>query len=226
MKRIEVRLPEIDKPKALVLRVYCLLFIIISSCTTIGKGPYRPGNQQEFEVTLNDSLYSFSNLNLKISEGSFLVLQQKVIWEGHYTNHTDGSTSMTTSTTGIVQNENRIWLHPPRIGPLEMLEAFPFPEVRFPLEVGRTWESSINVVSGFKELNGKKVSSVYKVIRDSVSVSNGETEIWEIHASAQVEDDPRLFKVKYHFSSDTGFNFFNYTIDEKPFARIKLVMNG
>jgi len=79
------------------------------------------------------------------------------------------------------------------------------------------------VVSGFKELNGKKILSEYEVIRDTVSPSNGPLKVWEIHANSRIEDDPRSFGVQYYYSSERGFVSFSYTIDEKPFAALKLV---
>ncbi|PKQ63554.1 hypothetical protein BZG02_09285 [Labilibaculum filiforme] len=43
--------------------------------------------------------------------------------------------------TGIIENENRIWLHPPRNDQYQIHEYTPFPEVRFPLKVGSKWET-------------------------------------------------------------------------------------
>lgn len=223
MKHLKTNQTIKNGPGALVLRVFCLFSVLFVGCTSLGDGPYNPGDLYEFDIELQDSLYTFSDLNLKIMESSFFVLQQKVVWEGHYTDHSTGSSSKTTSTTGIVQNENKIWLHPPRIGPLELLEAFPFPEVRFPLKPGQTWKSSINVVSGFKELNGKKVISDYIVIGDTVTPLNSQLRTWEIHARSEIEDDSRSFEVRYQYSPEKGFIWFNYTIDDKPFAQLELV---
>ncbi len=41
--------------------------------------------------------------------------------------------------TGIIENSNRIWMHPPRLGKFKILEYSPFPEIKFPTYVGKSW---------------------------------------------------------------------------------------
>lgn len=38
--------------------------------------------------------------------------------------------------TGFIENENQIWLHPPRWSTLSILEYFPFPELKRPAKCG------------------------------------------------------------------------------------------
>lgn len=49
------------------------------------------------------------------------------------------------SKTGVVDNEQNIWLHPPRTSTLKVLNLSAYPYVKFPLEVGGKWEYKIPV---------------------------------------------------------------------------------
>ncbi len=41
--------------------------------------------------------------------------------------------------TGIIEDKDRIWLHPPRNGIFKILEYSPFPEIRFPVKLNKKW---------------------------------------------------------------------------------------
>ncbi len=47
--------------------------------------------------------------------------------------------------TGLLQENGKIWLHPPRTKGFRILEINPFPEVRCLLKKGNTWEANILV---------------------------------------------------------------------------------
>lgn len=50
-----------------------------------------------------------------------------------------------TSRTGVVDNTSNIWLHPPRIGPLKILNLSAYPFVKFPVIVGDTWAYDMTI---------------------------------------------------------------------------------
>lgn len=45
--------------------------------------------------------------------------------------------------TGILENETRVWLHPPRTDMFSILEYSPFPEIQYPLQIGNKWNWSL-----------------------------------------------------------------------------------
>lgn len=47
------------------------------------------------------------------------------------------------SSTGLIENDKNIWLHPIREGFFSSLEACPFPCLKFPLKIGNTWQDSM-----------------------------------------------------------------------------------
>ncbi len=42
--------------------------------------------------------------------------------------------------TGLIENENNVWMHPPRQMMFRILELNPFPFIQAPYEIGTTWE--------------------------------------------------------------------------------------
>jgi len=212
------------RPGIFFFQIFILItFLTSTSCEKSGDGPYKAGEKQSFDVFVTDTTVHFSSLTLEVSQNTFFLFQQKVIWRAQF-DRTDGSSVAESSTTGVMQNENKVWLHPPRVGSLEFLEAFPFPEVRFPLEIGKTWKNSISVASGFEELNGKTIHSDYEIISDDAGVNGPEEdEIWEIHAQSFIDGDDRKFEAIYVFHHEDGFIGYTYLIDSVIFAEVKLI---
>lgn len=159
-----------------------------------------------------------------MQEGSFFLFQDEVTWEGTYT-APDGSTISTVSTTGILRTADRVWLHPPRFGPLAELEAFPFPDARFPFEVGKQWKGEIEVVSGFEGLDGKTVESHYEVTKKEPAGVDSSF-IWTIEASAIIDGGPVGNRVVYQFHSKDGFIKRDYFKGDNAFATLQLQVAG
>lgn len=197
---------------------FSLVLIFATSC---GNGNdtdiFQKGKTWDYTVSLSDSMYQFTNLSLELQKGFFSLLQKKIVWESEYNNNSNGNKIKSSNMTGVYESSDRIWLHPPRFGPLKKLETFPFPEVRFPLEINKRWESSISVVSGYDELNGKKVISDYTithVIGDSIC---------EIYAKSKVDSIESVFEAYFTFHTKKGFLSFSYFEDSVNIIEIKLI---
>ncbi len=195
------------------------MIITFISCNENSKGIYYVDLKQEFNVLLNDSNFKFNYLDLTITNTSFFLLQKKIIWKGEYS-ESDGSKTVTENITGVFENSEKLFLHPPRFGPFELLEAFPFPLVELPLLSGKKWQNSINVVSGHKDLNGKVVNAVYEV--EELEMVMDSIKTWKITAASEIEGDNRNFEAVFLFNEAFGFTDFNYSLNGLPFAHIKL----
>ncbi|MDO1512386.1 hypothetical protein Q2T41_06940 [Maribacter confluentis] len=57
------------------------------------------------------------------------------------------------STTGAIENEGNIWIHPPRDKYFEILELNPFPYIKAPYEIGNKW--SWNLIIGDMWADGR-----------------------------------------------------------------------
>ncbi|AEM70353.1 hypothetical protein Murru_1311 [Allomuricauda ruestringensis DSM 13258] len=49
------------------------------------------------------------------------------------------------STSGVIENEKNIWMHPPRDKYFKILELNPFPYIKAPYKVGNTWAWSLSI---------------------------------------------------------------------------------
>jgi hypothetical protein len=114
-----------------------------------------------------------------------------------------------TDTTGIIENETKIWLHPPRHNQYTLTEIAPFPDFRKNLIIGDTYNSFLYIGSGFGEWAGKKIKSIYVI--KNVTVEQGDA-FWTIIANSEL--DGKTNSCEFILSEKQGFvslvyNFFN-----------------
>ncbi|MFN0032889.1 MAG: hypothetical protein ACKVOR_12080, partial [Flavobacteriales bacterium] len=84
---------------------------------------------------------------------------------------------------GVMENYQRIWMHPIRSNQYQLTEVAPFPEVRFPLQVGKHWSSSLSIYEGFGSFQGI-VKSEYKVTNQvHRRYDFGTASCWEIETT-------------------------------------------
>lgn len=55
------------------------------------------------------------------------------------------------STSGVIENEANIWMHPPRDYYFEILELNPFPYIKAPYEIGNKWNWSLKIGDGWAD---------------------------------------------------------------------------
>jgi hypothetical protein len=73
------------------------------------------------------------------------------------------------SMTGLVQNEQFVFLHPPRSKVFSKLEFSPFPVVRFPLEKNKVWKEKITIpeqwaTDSMKWTGNLEIEFEYKIV--------------------------------------------------------------
>lgn len=55
------------------------------------------------------------------------------------------------STSGAIENEANIWIHPPRDKYFEILELNPFPYIKLPAKIGDTWTWKLKIGDGWAD---------------------------------------------------------------------------
>lgn len=109
--------------------------------------------------------------------------------------------------TGIVENKDNVWLHPPRNGKLKVLETCPFPFVKLPLNEGMTWNDQLLVGEQWSDgkWKGSKLFDLeYRVISfESPSNPKIMLDQWIIEATAK--SDIGDTQAKFSFSEEIGF---------------------
>ncbi|KAA9331977.1 hypothetical protein [Adhaeribacter soli] len=187
---------------------------------------YKPGREWIYQVSEFDSkggLVDSFSFPLKVLEGTFF-LQTQIQYS--VTEHKpDGSKIETSETTGVAELEDKIWLHPFRSGSLRITELAPFPEIRLPAAIGKTWNSTITIGPGWKEWAGKKVENRYH-ITDTTSIRTPFRKFenaWKITGTGTSELG--VYKVSHYFHDKYGFVATHYQkpSGEKVFVELKEV---
>lgn len=70
--------------------------------------------------------------------------------------------------TGIENNENKIFLHPPRLKYFTILQFSPFPLVEFPLKIGNKWQDKLTIGNQWGNLFEEGKTSITRVFNYSV----------------------------------------------------------
>jgi hypothetical protein len=114
-------------------------------------------------------------------------------------------------TTGIIENEKKLWMHPLRGREYSFTEVAPFPKIEYPLEDGATWIEYLSVQEGWGDWDGSTIASEYKVIgKEAISLAyKPVTEAWRIESNAEASFGKTY--LTYWFSPEYGFVKMVYT---------------
>ncbi|WP_370089118.1 hypothetical protein [Ekhidna sp.] len=106
--------------------------------------------------------------------------------------------------TGIIENEGMFWMHPFRQNQYNFTEVAPFPGVRLPLEIGKTWTGNLNIGDGWGDWKNSTLSNIYQVVAfEEIDLSYGKMQAWHINSTTTAP-----FGVSTHnfwFNDELGF---------------------
>ena len=95
------------------------------------------------------------------------------------------------SHSGVIENEENIWMHPPRDKYFRILELNPFPFLKAPYEIGNQWEWELEIGSfwgdeRWKTWEGSIINKYqYEIVqKKTVKTSFGDLEVYEIKSTA------------------------------------------
>lgn len=106
-------------------------------------GPWNTDSQKQSELIIT--------YNLEGLDTSFFSNIPSIGW-------------VTADTTGVVDNQNVCWFHPPRHNQYRLLELAPFPRVEYPLRVGKTYARILFIGNGWGDISNSKIRWDYEVI--------------------------------------------------------------
>lgn len=117
-----------------------------------------------------------------------------------------------TSRTGVVDNKSNIWLHPPRIGPLKILNLSAYPFVKFPIIMGDTWDCDMIIgrnwshkdFGGLWKTDTDKFMHHYKVVGVSSLVINSQSFLC-FQISSITKSKIGQSSCTFYFSEEFGF---------------------
>ncbi|MPQ48395.1 hypothetical protein GCQ56_15430 [Marinifilum sp. N1E240] len=114
------------------------------------------------------------------------------------------------SSTGLVENEQNVWLHPMRSGFFGALETCPFPYVKLPLQMGQEWSDEMKISNSWSnklwgEWRGKlRLIYHYKVCEQcKLQTSIGSLNCYVIKSTAISKIGTAI--LKSYYSEQYGF---------------------
>lgn len=134
--------------------------------------------QYEYEESKIESLFKYS-INPEISDWSSM------------------------ETTGIIENEKRIWMHPFRQNQYNFMEVAPFPEVELPLEIGKSWTGKL-IINNWGVWSNSTVSKHYEIVNyEALDLAIGKIDAWHIKSLAEASFGNSTHNFWFH--PDLGF---------------------
>lgn len=103
--------------------------------------------------------------------------------------------------TGIIENDKKVWLHPPRSGEFALLEYFPFPELQFPAKCKQKYRRSF---LGHVDFLDKFMYLRYKM---AIECSTNSDDIWVV-GECNGKSGQWFEKLKYE--DEKGFSFMGF----------------
>ncbi len=120
------------------------------------------------------------------------------------------------SSTGVIENEKNVWIHPPRDKLFRILEINPFPFIQAPYEIGNKWEWSMKIGEAWGDSRWKtweeSIENSYEyeiTAKREISTKLGDLECYEIKARASSSIGETHLTAFFHL--DIGFVKLDYT---------------
>jgi len=157
---------------------------------------FQPEKQDEIIVQ-----YEFTN-------GDFKRNQKNQLNKGFIENKW-----MKEAIESVIENVEEVWMHPFRFNQFNFTEVAPFPEVKFPLEIGKSWTGNLQIQKGWGDWENTSGYFEYQVTdKKDITTSFGIIEdCWKIESKSTYEFGQS--KLDYWFSEQLGFvkmNYINY----------------
>lgn len=120
------------------------------------------------------------------------------------------------SSTGLIENEKNIWVHPPRDKFFRILEINPFPYIQAPYEIGNKWNWSLKIGSFWGDSRWKtwdesiENTYLYEIKeKKKIKLAIGEVECYVIQSTANSSIGQTHLTA--YFSMNMGFVKLDYT---------------
>lgn len=106
---------------------------------------------------------------------------------------------------GIIENEEKVWMHPFRFNQYNFTEVAPFPEVQYPLYVGRSWSGNLNIMQGWGDWAHTRGNMSYEIVgQEDLKTKYGTIpQCWRIQSKAIYPFGNS--ELEFWFSEDLGF---------------------
>ena len=106
---------------------------------------------------------------------------------------------------GVIENVEEIWMHPFRFNQFNFTEVAPFPEIKFPLKIGKTWSGQLRIMDGWGDWTNTSGSFEYEVVaQETINIKYGSIDnCWHIISKSEYPFGNSTFE--YWFNESLGF---------------------
>ncbi len=201
------------------------LALLFCACSGPKGKIYTEGKQWKYSCVFyapNGQVEDSFLIDLKVQANAIALLagQIPIIYE-----YTSGGEKIQ-ETTGVIEEEEMVSIHQPRMGKLSFTQILPMPTVGYPL--GNKSESTIETKiekSPFTELNGKIVKQTRRTLApDSVSYKGTFIKCFTYEAeNASLVQELGQYHLKYWFNAEKGFVRYLYTKPDGGTVVINLI---
>lgn len=212
----------------IVLFVFTMVWQLLGWNINEDNSIYIPGRKFYFEVEYVNNLGNViktEKLDLTASDGFYPERKQtQIIWELYTLKGKD--TLLIKDKTGVVDSEERFFIHQPRIGDMKILSFADFPQFStyiFKDTLGISHrEGEVKMAKTFDGTLITKVKTRSKS-KGKTSLSLGELGERRVFAfSSQAESELGVIKCDYFFDSDYGFVKMDFQLPDLSFINIEL----
>jgi hypothetical protein len=209
-----------------------ILALLISIGIIVFGGSYLLDAKKEIEkpVYPADKIWTFSaefyntssnltrtdTVQLKTSNQRFMLTQNSITWI------LKSNDLILEETTGIIETENRLWIHPPRFNDYyDFTEYSAFPEIRQPISDTLAWEATILLGTFANDNTGNKVTMNYSITKiDTLNISPMNR---KIEILGEGKSGLGVYTCKMDFQENVGFTKLSYTKENKEQLILKLL---
>lgn len=132
------------------------------------------------------------------------------------------------SSSGVIENEKNVWMHPPRDKYFRILELNPFPYIQAPYEIGHSWTWQLKIGdfwgdARWKNWTGTITNSyTYQITgKEVIQTELGPLECFVIESIAKSRIGQT--RLKSHFNTSYGFINLEYTNIDQSTTWLKLI---
>lgn len=141
------------------------------------------------------------------------TLEDKENSKANQLNKTKGDMWSFQSTTGVIENVEKVWMHPFRSNQFAFTEVAPFPEIKRPLEIGNFWTSGLSIGQGWGDWSNTSSDNYYEVVakEDCPTTFGLIKDCWKVEASSDYPFGKSF--ITFWFSEEYGFvkkEYLNY----------------
>lgn len=217
------------------IALICFPIYVIASNTDIciNDTIYKPGNIYIFEATVD-------SISKGTQHSCYIVMRvlnkemynQRVITYDYYDSLPNNFIALDSissidkdsfiESTEIFENSKLLWIHPPRTHGFSITQYYPFPEIHFPVKIGRKYRRSF--LSFNDPLFNCTLLLRYKMCYLSFSQWKYQNKLVEICEQSGFAKSPKgLFTVIYRYNDDLGLVEAIYKYNQEIQIQISLI---